>query len=157
MQHIILGVVLFVAFVGMTPTAPACSLFFRLRPFASLPTPCPPPAMHMPSADERVTLRLKFAKGKDFYVESTAVTKQKMKVMGQEVLQNQEQTFVYHWQPERMTKNGDWIVRVRTLRIILKVDIGGNRINYDSCSRSTRSPGIDLFDSLLNSPLKNAS
>ena len=108
-----------------------------------LMTPCRTAlAKLMPATDEAVALRLKFEKGKDFYVETVTTAKQK-KVM------DHEQTYVHHWQPERMLENGDWIVRVRAVRIIMKTDIGGNRINYDSSNPPARSPGFDFFESLL--------
>jgi hypothetical protein len=108
----------------------------------------------MPHADEPVKLRLKFAKSRDFYVETTTLTKQKMLVMGQQVVQDQEQVFVQHWQPEEMTPDGDWLVRIRIVRTHLKIDLGGNRVPVYLYDNLTKSAGNDFFDSLRKAEFK---
>jgi Family of unknown function (DUF6263) len=144
-------VVSLAVFAVWTESTSACPRLFRLR--APRATQCAPP-QRMPYVDEPVKLRLKFEKGKDFYVEMETQTKQKMTVMGQEVLQEQDQLFVQHWQPIRMTPDGDWLIHVRFVRVRMKMDIGGNRIEYDSWNETPSSPLADYFEALTKVDFK---
>jgi Family of unknown function (DUF6263) len=122
----------------------------RPCPLPTIPSPVPAaPAKRMPYADEPVKLQLKFAKGQDFYVEIATQTKQMMKVMGQDVLQNQEQIFVWHCQPVEQTPDGAWRIRTRAVAFRMNIDIGGNRTEYDSAQRSPPTPLTQIFDAIL--------
>src|SRR5262249_13436719 len=61
---------------------------------------------------------------KPFYQELKTDTTQVMKVMGQEVKQNQEQTFIISWTP-LAPKDGDWVVQQKIIGVKMKIDIGG--------------------------------
>ena len=48
-------------------------------------------------AQDTVELKWKFEKDKTFYQKMSTETKQNMKVMGSDVVQNQSQTFFFSW------------------------------------------------------------
>ncbi len=96
-----------------------------------------------------------FAKGKTFYQELKTDTTQVMKVMGQEVKQNQEQTFYISWTGLDPTKDGDWVVQQKIIGVKMKIDIGGVNITYDSTDdKQGNNPMTDFFKKLLEADLK---
>jgi hypothetical protein len=90
------------------------------------------------SDDGPVKLQMKFAKGKDFFVEAKTTTKQDIVVKGERVPQNQEALAVWHWQPQELTSDGNWLIRVRCVRFRYVMDLGRNHIVFDS---SMTGPG----------------
>jgi uncharacterized protein DUF6263 len=97
--------------------------------------------------------RLKAFEGKNsFYQELTTDTTQVIKVMGQEVKQEQKQTFYVKWTPVSFV--GDTIVvNQQIVGIKMKIDIGGNTISYDSVDTTSKNPMTDFFNALLKSEL----
>jgi len=91
-------------------------------------------------------------KGKPFFQEQTTTTKQKMKVMGQEVIQDQTQTFMIMWTPKEM-KDKNYVVEQQIVGIDMKIDIGGNKIAYDSKVKNPKNPMTDFFDQLMKQKL----
>src|SRR5947208_15522791 len=90
-----------------------------------------------------------------FYEVQTTATLQNMKVMGQDVKQEQKQTFYIKWTPGDKDANGNWVVTQQFLAIKMEIDIGGNKISYDSTlPNQPKSPLSDLFDGLLTAELK---
>jgi hypothetical protein len=87
-------------------------------------------------------------KGKTFYQEMTTKTKQVMKVMQQEVTQNQDQTFWISWTP--MEKKGDDLcVKQKIIGVKMDIEIGGNKISYDSTAKEQpANPLTDFFKAL---------
>ncbi len=77
-----------------------------------------------------------------------------MKVMQQDVKQDQEQVSTWHMQPQAMMPNGDWLIRMRLVGIRMNIDIGGNKIVYDSQKKSATSTIGFCFDQLLNADFK---
>jgi len=100
-----------------------------------------------------IELTKKFDKGKTFYQTMTTQTKQTMEVMGSEIVQNQEQTFFFSWTPEK--QDGDnWIVKQKIEGVKMTIDIGGNKVEYDSTKEQQgTNPLADFFKALVGAEL----
>lgn len=103
-------------------------------------------------AQENKEIRLEFkafnADAKPFYQELTTQTVQKMKVMDQEVTQNQEQTFFIEWVPQK-GEGKDLVVEQKISGVQMKIDIGGNTIEYDSTDdKQPDNPMTHFFNAL---------
>jgi hypothetical protein len=98
---------------------------------------------------EGTPLKWKFEKDKTFYQEMKTETKQTMKVMGSEVVQNQDQTFYFSWTPTKV--EGDTVtIRQKIEGVKMSIDIGGSKINYDSTAAQPASnPLSDFFKQLV--------
>jgi RNA polymerase sigma factor (sigma-70 family) len=96
-----------------------------------------------------VDLKRSFEKGTTFSQVMTTQTKQTMKVMGSEIVQNQEQTFYFSWTPVK--QDGDnWIVKQKIEGVKMTIDIGGNKVEYDSTKeQSGTNPLADFFKALV--------
>jgi hypothetical protein len=95
-------------------------------------------------------------KGKPFYQELTTTTDQRMKVMGQTVEQKQKQTFIIQWTPKEKDAKGNYVVTQKIVGVKMNIDIGGNKINYDSTlpkEKQPKNPMTDFFNQLLNQDL----
>jgi hypothetical protein len=102
---------------------------------------------------DTVTLKWEFEKGKPFFQELTTETKQTMKVMGMDVTQNQKQTFIFSWTAKEQDKDKNWIVTQKIEGVKMDIEIGGNKINYDSTNPATGTgnPLADFFKALVGS------
>jgi hypothetical protein len=98
-----------------------------------------------------VELKWKFEKGKSFYQEMTTETKQEMKVMGQTINQFQKVTFYLSWNPVEQ-KDGNWTVKQKIEGLKMEIEIGGNKIPYDSTKEGgPTNPLSDFFKALVGS------
>jgi len=88
-----------------------------------------------------------FDKAKEFYQETTTNTKQDMTVMGMDITQDQSQTFYMEWKPEKdKDKDGNWVVVQKIIGVKMTINIGGNKIAYDSTSETQpNNPLSDFF------------
>jgi hypothetical protein len=89
------------------------------------------------------------AKSKPFYQEQTTETVQNMTVQGQKVTQKQSQTFMILWTPKDM-KDGNYVVVQQIKGVKMKIDIGGNNIEYDSTKKNPKNPMTDFFEKLMD-------
>jgi Family of unknown function (DUF6263) len=96
-------------------------------------------------------LRLKFGKGRVYFLEVKTSTVQKMMVMQQNVNQNQEQTMVIQVAPAAQVPGGDWQVDMSIVGMRLKMDIGGNNIDFDSSNPMPGSPLAPFYEALCKS------
>jgi hypothetical protein len=98
-------------------------------------------------------MKWEFQKGKTFYQEMKTTTKQTMKVMGMDVTQNQDQTFVFSWTPKDKDKAGNWEVTQKIEAVKMDIDIAGNKITYDSSNQQAGvgNPLADFFKALVGS------
>jgi len=105
---------------------------------------------------QEVTLKWDFQKGKPFYQEMTTTTKQTMKVMGMEVTQNQTQKFVFSWTPIEQDKDKNWIVEQEIVAVMMDIEIGGQKIPYDSTKDTgvSGNPLSEFFKALVGSKFK---
>lgn len=102
-----------------------------------------------PSGDENKLEFKAFNEGaKPFYQTLKTTTKQTMTVMSQEVIQKQEQTFYIQWTP-KTEKGGDLTVQQKIIGVNMKIDIGGNKIAYDSTEEKPgNNPMKEFFEAL---------
>ena len=93
------------------------------------------------------------SKAPKFYTEQYTDTNQEMTVMGQVVTQKQEQWFLIEWTPKEM-KDGNYVVTQKIVGVRMKIDIGGNKIGYDSTNAAKqKNPMTDFFDQLMKEDL----
>lgn len=94
-----------------------------------------------------------FNPGKTFYQEQMTKTKQTMTVMGQKVEQKQNQTFMIQWTPKEKDKDGNYVVVQKIVGVKMEIDIGGNKISYDSTLKNPKNPMTDFFEALMKEEL----
>jgi len=89
-----------------------------------------------------------------FYQEMTTSTEQKMKVAGMEVTQKQKQTFYIEWTTEKAEKN-EFVVKQKIIGVKMDIEIGGNKISYDSQAKEQQqNPLTDFFKALVGQEFK---
>jgi RNA polymerase sigma factor (sigma-70 family) len=108
----------------------------------------------IPEEDPGVILRWRFVKDKPFYQEVTTTTQQTMKVANSDVQQAQRQTFYFSWTPVR--KDGrNWQLKQKIEGVKMDVEIGGNKVEYDSTREAAAAnPLSDFFKQLVGSEFK---
>jgi len=104
-------------------------------------------------AQSPVDLKWKFEKGKPFYQEMTTDTTQKMTVMGQNITQVQKVTFFLSWTPVDQDPNSKaWTVKQKIEGLKMEIEIGGNKIPFDSTKEmGGTNPLSDFFKALVGS------
>src|SRR5262245_36296007 len=85
---------------------------------------------------------------KEWYQTLETTTDQVMKVQGMDVNQKQKQTFYIKWSPQEPKEKGTWVVKQRIVGVKMDIDIGGNKINYDSTVQQPNNPMTDFFKAL---------
>lgn len=96
-----------------------------------------------------------FAHKNEYYQELKTETNQTMKVMGQDVKQNQEQTFYLKWTGQESKEKDVLIVQQKIIGVNMKIDIGGVNIAYNSLDeKQANNPMTDFFKKLLEADLK---
>ncbi len=108
------------------------------------------------TAQDKVKLEWKFEKDKTFYQELTTTTNQSIKVMGQEVTQNQTQTFYFAYTPTQQDANGNWTVNQKIEGVKITVNINNQPFSYDSTAvaQASNSPLADYFKQLVGAEFK---
>jgi hypothetical protein len=103
---------------------------------------------------DATTLEWKFKEGQTFYQEMTTKTDQSMKVMGSDIKQSQTQTFIFSWTPEK--KDGDnWVLKQKIEGVKMRIEIGGQPIEYDSTKEQQTSSALgDFFKALVGSEFR---
>jgi len=92
-------------------------------------------------------------KDKSFYQELKSKTTQSMKVQGQEIIQDQNQTFLIKWTAKNKDEKG-WTAEQQIEGVKLDIDIGGNKIKYDSTEPNPpNNPMTDFFKAMLGMQL----
>jgi hypothetical protein len=104
-------------------------------------------------AQDTVDLKWEFKKDQPFYQTVDTSTTQSMKVMGMDHTQTQKQTFTFSWTPKEQDKDKNWVVAQKIEAVKLNVEIGGNKVEYDSTNPSTvaGNPLADFFKALVGS------
>ncbi|MBI2808754.1 MAG: hypothetical protein HYX68_27515 [Planctomycetes bacterium] len=90
-----------------------------------------------------------------FFQEQNTKTTQKMKVMGQEVEQVQDQTFLIKW-TVKPKKDGNYVVEQTIEGVKMTISIGGNKIAYDSTlgeDKQLKNPMTEFFGQLRKNSL----
>ena len=103
------------------------------------------------AAGAKANLKWKMEKGKTFYQKMTTKTVQNMKILNSEPKQTQTQTFVFSWTLEK--QEGDiWVFKQKIEGVVMEIDIGGTKINYDSTKdTNANNPLGDFFKALVGS------
>jgi Family of unknown function (DUF6263) len=101
-----------------------------------------------------------------FYQTLTTTTKQTMKVNEMEVKQDQDQTFYIEWKGHKKEKKKVtvdkkevekecWVVSQKIIGVKMSIDIGGNKISFDSTEANPpQNPMSDFFNALKQAELK---
>lgn len=97
--------------------------------------------------DEVLVWKAFDADTKEWYQTLETTTDQTMKVQGMDVIQKQKQTFYIKWTPQKADK-GKWVVKQRIVGVKMSIDIGGNKIDYDSTVPQPNNPMTDFFKAL---------
>ena len=103
-----------------------------------------------PKETGEADLQWGFKEGKGFYQKMTTKTEQKMTVSTNQVLQKQDQTFVFLWTPVK--KDGDnWVIKQKIEAVIMNIDIGNQKISYDSTKdqQNVNNPLAEFFKALV--------
>ena len=85
---------------------------------------------------------------KEWYQTLETTTDQTMSVQGMKVDQKQKQTFYIKWTPQKAEKKDTWVVKQRIVGVKMSIDIGGNKIDYDSTIQQPANPMTDFFKAL---------
>jgi hypothetical protein len=98
-------------------------------------------------------LAWKFEKDKTFYQEMKTTTEQEMKIAGQTITQTQSQTFYFSWTPKAYdSKKKTWEVEQKIVGVKMDIEIGGNKITYDSTKDTGQNnPLGEFFKQLVDS------
>jgi hypothetical protein len=95
-----------------------------------------------------------FEKGAVFYQVLTTKTSQTMKVQQMDVKQEQNQVFYIKWKADEKA-DGNWVVTQQIIGVKMDIDIGGNKISYDSTDeKAPKNPMSDFFEALTKADLK---
>jgi hypothetical protein len=101
-------------------------------------------------AQDKADLTWKFEKGKAFYQTMTTETTQQIKVMQMDMNQKQNQTFIFSWTPKDQDKDKNWVIQQKIEAVKMDIEIGGNKITYDSTNpTAANNPLSDFFKALV--------
>jgi hypothetical protein len=93
-------------------------------------------------------------KAKPFFTVQFTDTDQTMSVLGQQVVQKQKQWFLIEWTPKATDAKGNYVVTQKIKGVKMDIDIGGNKIGYDSTNQAKqKNPMTDFFDQLMKEEL----
>jgi hypothetical protein len=113
------------------------------------------PKKEDPKKAEPAALAWKFTVNTPFFQKMTTSTEQKIKVMGLDVVQKQDQTFYFEWTPTK--QDGDkWTITQKIQGIQMKIDIAGNPVSFDSTQESNAG-GANVALAEFFKALKDAS
>jgi hypothetical protein len=92
-----------------------------------------------------------FKEGKPFYQKMQTTTDQTMTVSSNQVVQKQKQTFIFEWTPQK--KEGEnWTIKQKIVGVIMDIDIGNQKIAYDSTKeQNANNPLSEFFKALVGS------
>jgi len=113
----------------------------------------------LPARAQEADLTWKFKKDADFYQEMKTETEQDMKVQGStDVKQKQSQTFYFKWTPTEIDeKKNEVTLKQKIVGLVMSIEIGGSKINYDSREGKTAgstNPLNKFFEALNDAEFK---
>jgi len=91
-----------------------------------------------------------------FFQEVDTSTTQTLNVMGQDVKQVQKQTFYIKWTPIKPDSDKEFKVEQQIVGVKMDIDIGGNKITFDSSvpeDKQPKNPMTDFFKALMKQKL----
>lgn len=105
-------------------------------------------------AQDAVSLKWKFEKGKPFYQTMDTNTNQTIKVMGSDIPQKQGQIFYYSWVLDSES-GGDFIFKQKIEGVKMDINIGGSRIDFDSTKEGSPTNSLaEFFKALIGFEFK---
>jgi hypothetical protein len=107
----------------------------------------------VPTSGQSKKLTWNFEKDKPFFQKLTTKTDQNMKISGQTITQTQSQTFYFSWTPKgENKKDKTWDIDQKIIGVQMDIDIGGNKIQYDSTKETGQNnPLGEFFKQLVGS------
>jgi hypothetical protein len=156
--NLLLGILILLVIenVGWADHRPRCGLGLRrgihARIFPRIPSRkgCIEPSSWKP--EPYVALAWKLEQGKPFYQEMTTETFQRTTVLGQSFTQQQKVTFFLSWTPIGKDRNGNWKVKQKIEGLRIEIEVGGNKIPFDSTKNGAGvNPLSDFFKALIGS------
>lgn len=91
---------------------------------------------------------------KEFFQKLETTTKQTLVVMDQKIEQTQKQIFYVQWTPKGKDDKGNYKVEQKIQGMEMLIDIGGNKIAYNSEAKDTpKNPMSDFFSNLKDAVL----
>jgi hypothetical protein len=104
---------------------------------------------------DKAMLKWNLVKDKTFYQKMVTDTKQTMKVMNNDVVQTQKQTFYFSWTPEKQ-EGENIVIKQKIEGVAMDIDIGNQKISYDSTSNkdAANNPLGEFFKALVGSEFK---
>jgi len=108
------------------------------------------------SSSDEADLKWGLKAGTTFFQKMVTKTEQQMTVSSNTVEQKQEQTFLFSWTPEKQEADGAWVIKQKIEVVIMKIDIGNQKIEYDStkADNAGNNPLSEFFKSLVGSEFK---
>jgi RNA polymerase sigma factor (sigma-70 family) len=99
--------------------------------------------------------RWRFQKDRPFYQEVTTTTLQILEVMGNDTRQQQQQTFYFRWTPLERRPDGGWVVKQKVEGVKMDLDIGDNKLRFDSTREGDApSPLADFCKALVGAEFR---
>jgi RNA polymerase sigma factor (sigma-70 family) len=134
--------------LGLIGVAPRTQPAQAVEPVSEGPLPV---ASHPPEREKGrgVVLAWKLARNVPFYEERTTMTEMVMKVTDSDIRQTQAQTFFFRWTPAEQ-EDDRWALRQKVLGVRMDLDLGGNKVQYDSTKKAAGSnPLAEFYNGLV--------
>jgi hypothetical protein len=94
-----------------------------------------------PAPSEQIgLLEWKFEKGKSFYQTMTTTMEQTLGVVGNTVTSKQNETWGFKWTALKQDEKKNWLLTQRIEAVRMELDIGGNKMSYDSQKPAGAAP-----------------
>jgi hypothetical protein len=103
--------------------------------------------------DRGVRMEWKFIADKPFYQKMVTQVTQKMTIAGNEVATAQKQTLLIRWTPVRQLPDRSWVVKQKIQAMELDLEVGGNKISYDSARDKGNNPLAEFLGAFVGAEL----
>lgn len=98
-----------------------------------------------PAFSQDVELAWKFKKGDKFFQEMNTKTMQNMKIMGMDVKQEQEQTFLFSWNVLDAEEGKQTVIEQKIEAVKINIRLGGTDIRFDSTQKDAEGTQLASF------------
>ncbi len=98
-------------------------------------------------------LEHRFIAGRPLYQKTVTETSQKMTIGGNEIVQAQKQALLFRWAPVRQLPDGNWLVKQKLQAAQVEIEVGGNKISYDSSKPGGKHPLAAFFQAWIDTEL----
>ncbi len=111
-----------------------------------------PLAVFAGDGSENIAWKAYDQKSGPFYQVRTTRTLLAMRMRNQELRLEQKQILYIRWTPEEKVE-GNWVVRQKILGVKMDIEVGGNKIAFDSTQKGPRTPLSDFVDAQMRPEL----